>query len=279
MDDATVPADGRATSSAQRTYGSAAISVARRHGSVCLDGLHQAGSLRVMLPAHGPGDALEAVLLNTAGGLTGGDHLSVTARAGPGARLVVSTQAAERIYRSAGGMAHVEATMSVSPGGRLDWLPQETILYDGAALDRRLTLDLAPGGRALLLEPVILGRRAMGERVRRAALRDRWDIRLNGRLLFADRLRIEGEAWAMLDSPGTLGGAGAWASLALLAPEASVLLEKLRARLPPRAGASLVRKGVLFARLLAEDGFRLRQALGPVVELLAGAPPPKVWRL
>lgn len=279
MDGTTDPADGRTAGRPQRTRGAAVVSAELRDGGPRLGQLRQEGSLKVLLPRQAPGDPVEAVLLNTSGGLTGGDRLRMAAQAGPGARLVLSTQAAERVYRSSGGMAEVEAALAVGPGGRLDWLPQETILYDGAALDRRLSLDLAPGGRALLVEPVILGRRAMGERVRRATFRDRWNIRQDGRLLFADRLRIEGETWGALESAGTLGGAGAWASLLLLSPEASALVRPLRALLPASAGASLVREGVLFARILAEDGFRLRQALVPAVELLSGGPLPKVWRL
>ncbi|EYD72934.1 Urease accessory protein UreD [Rubellimicrobium mesophilum DSM 19309] len=279
MDGSTGMAEGRPAASPQRTRGAATVSAELRDGHPRLGRLRQEGSLKVLLPTQAPGAALEAVLLNTSGGLTGGDRLRVAAQAGPGARLVVSTQAAERVYRSSGGMAEVEAALTVGLGGRLDWLPQETILYDGAALDRRLTLDVAPGARALLVEPVILGRRAMGERVRSATFRDRWDIRQDGRLVFADRLRIEGETWGKLESPGTLDGAGAWASLLLLSPEAPSLLGRLRSLLPTTAGASVVREGVLFARILAEDGFRLRQALVPAAELLAGGPLPKVWRL
>jgi urease accessory protein len=279
MDGTTGPTDRRAAVRPQRAWGAALVSAERRDGAVRLARLRQEGSLKVLLPRVRPGEAVEAVLLNTAGGLTGGDRLRMEAAAGAGGHLVVSTQAAERVYRSPGGLAEVETTLAVANGGRLDWLPQETILFDGAALSRRLTLDLAPGGRALLLEPVILGRRAMGETVRQATLRDRWEVRQEGRLLFADRLRVEGTAWASLDSPGTLVGAGAWASLLLLSTKASALLRQLRSLLPPTAGASLVREGVLFARILAEDGFRLRQALVPAVELLAGGPLPKVWRL
>ena len=279
MDGTLGQTESRAVLRPQRAWGAALVSAERRDGAIRLAQLRQEGSLKVLLPRVRAGEAVEAVLLNTAGGLTGGDRLRTEAKAGPGGHLVVSTQAAERVYRSPGGLAEVAATLAVAPGGRLDWLPQETILYDGAALDRRLKLDLAPGGRALLVEPVILGRRAMGETVRQAILRDRWEVWQDGRLLFADRLRIEGEAWGALESPGTLGGAGAWASVLLLSPEASSLLGPLRRLLPASAGASVVREGVLFARVLAEDGFWLRQALVPAVELLAGGPLPKVWRL
>jgi urease accessory protein len=263
----------------QRTRGSAIIAVAGRHGAMHLERLRQDGSLKVLWPTSDHDSTREAVLLNTAGGLTGGDRLSVSVSVGSGARLIVSTQAAERVYRSADGTADVRAELKVGPGGRLDWLPQETILYDNASLDRRLSLDLAPGGRALLVEPVILGRRAMGERVRQASVHDRWEVRQDGRLLFADRLRVEGKAWGSLMTAGMLGGAGAWANFVLLCPDAAARLGSLRRLLPPNAGASLVREGVLFGRILAVDGFELRQGLIPALELLGGRPLPKVWRL
>lgn len=275
----TVSADDRALSPAQRTEGTVAIVTEWRDGAVRLGRLRQQGSLKALLPAHHQEHALGAVLLNTAGGLTGGDRMRVAIEAGARCRMVVSTQSAERVYRSAHGAAVVETDLRVAAGGRLDWLPQETILYDGGVLDRRLSLDLTLGGRVLLVEPMVIGRRAMGERVRTATLRDHWEVRQDGRLLFADCLLIEGKAWASLGSPGTLAGANAWASLALLAPEASALLPRLRRLLPASAGASLVREGVLFARILAEDGFQLREALLPAIECLAGGPLPKVWRL
>lgn len=263
---------------AQRVRGAARVAAGRRSGADRLLRLRQEGSLKVLLPHAGPGGPVEAVLLNTAGGLTGGDRLSLVAEAEERARLRLSTQAAERAYRSDGGWAEVEARLAAGAGARVEWLPQETILYEGAALRRRLSVDLAVDARALLVEPVILGRRAMGEVVTRAAFRDRWEVRRDGSLVFADALRVEPEGWGGFGSPATLGGAGAWASLLLVAPEAEGLLGPLRAILGPRSGASLVRDGVLFARLLAEDGFQLRQALVPALERLAG-PLPKVWRL
>lgn len=279
MNGRMVPAEGRPAALPQRSRGVAVVTSQQRGGADRLDRLRQEGSLRVLLPGRPEGSPVEAVLLNTAGGLTGGDRLRVEAGAGPGSRLVVTTQAAERVYRSAAGRAEVAVALTVGPAARLDWLPQETILYDGGAIDRRLSVDLAPGGRALLVEAVVLGRRAMGERVRRGSFRDRWEVRQDGRPILADRLRLEGGDWGALGSPGTLGGAGAWASLALLAPEASARLGPLRVLVSQAGGASLVREGVLFARILAEDGHGLRQVLGPAVELLSGRGLPRVWRL
>ncbi|NCO87192.1 MAG: urease accessory protein UreD [Rhodobacterales bacterium] len=254
------------------------VARAARGGSV-IDTLRTSGSLKALFP-RAPGAALQAVFLNTAGGLTGGDRMEVDVAAEAGAHLVVASQAAERAYRAQPG-SHAEVTVAlrVAAGARIDWLPQETILFEGAALRRRLRVDLAPGGRVLLCEPVIFGRAAMGEVLHAAALRDRWEVWQGGRLIWADALRLEGDIAAHLARAGCGGGAGAMAGLAYGGPDAAALLAPLRALLPPTCGVSLLPDGLLVLRLLMRDGFTLRRALIPVIERLTGAPLPKVWRL
>ena len=158
-------------------------------------------------------------------------------------------------------------------------MPQETILYDGAALDRNLQADLARDGRLLLVEPIIFGRAAMGETVRSGLLRDHWRVRRAGELVFADVLRLQGDIAATLTRAGIAGGAGAMASVLYVGPDAAARLTGLRQLLPDTAGCSLIREGVLFSRMLAGDGFELRAVLIPAVEYLSAAPLPKVWRL
>jgi urease accessory protein len=262
-----------------RAVGELRLSVVLADGTSRIAGLRQAGSLKALFPqARGP--ALDAVFLNTAGGLTGGDKMRIEADAGPQTHLVLSSQAAERGYRArTGTVARVQVKLSVGSEGRIDWLPQETILYDGAAIERRLLVDLARDARALIVEPVILGRVAMGERVRDLHLTDRWDIRRDGSLVFADALRLDSDAEAQLARPGIAGGAGSWATALFCAPDAAAHLDSVRSLLPPTAGASLVRDGVLFLRILARDGFILRKTLIPVIERLTTLPLPKVWRL
>ncbi len=227
----------------------------------------------------GPG--VTAVTLNTAGGITGGDRFAVAAAAGPGARLTVATQAAERIYRAQPGeTGRIENTLDVAAGGRLDWLPQETIVFDGAALDRRLVARLAPDSTLLLAEPLILGRAAMGEVVRRAHLRDRIEVWQGSVPIFADALRLAGDAAAIMDRPGTGGGARAFASVLLISADAENLVGRARETLTAGSGGvSLIRRGVLFARLLAADGYDLRARLMPLLTLLRGAPLPRVWTM
>lgn len=241
--------------------------------------LRHQGSAKALLPVtHGPG--LHAVLLNTAGGITGGDRFAYDAHAEDDARLTLATQTAERAYRvQPGEIGEVRTTLTIGVGARIDWLAQETILFDRAALSRRLEVDMAPDATLLAVEPLVFGRAAMGETVRDLHFSDQWRIRRGGRLIYADALRLDGDASAILAGPATAAGDLAMASLVLIAPNAETKLDGLRALLPPRGGASLVRDGVLAARLTAPDGFTLRRHLMPVLEHLNDAPLPKVWTM
>lgn len=262
----------------QRARGEGRVDTQLVGDRTMLQTLYQDGCAKIRLPnTHDCG--LQAVLINTAGGLTGGDSVNWSANAAPGTAVVLTTQACERIYRSTGADAHVTTRLAAGPGARLDWLPQETILYRGCDLDRKLTLDLAPGGRALLVEPVIFGRAAMGERLDAARFHDRIEITRSGAPLYLDAIRLSGDVAAHLARPAVADGAGAMASVILAAPEAEAHLAAIRALLPETGGASLLAPDLLVMRLLAEDGFALRQTLLPVLDLLTGRTLPASWRL
>ncbi|WP_112315412.1 urease accessory protein UreD [Rhodovulum viride] len=245
-------------------------------GSV-LAGLRQSGAFKAVFPRAAPlpgGTPLDAVLVNTAGGITGGDRFCCTLEAGAGSHLRVTTQAAERAYRAQPGeTGQVANRLRVAPGARLDWLPQETILFEGCRLDRSLVVDLAPGARLLLVEPLVFGRAAMGETLRAARFRDRIEIRRGGVPLYLDALRFEGDVAAQLARPAVAAGAGALASLVLVAPEAAAHLAPIRTLLPATGGASLLAGDVLALRLLAPDSYHLRKVLIPVLTRLTEALP------
>ena len=261
-----------------RAHGNVRLSAAMRRGRTRIDQLYQAGSAKALFPRT-PAGPMQAVLLNTAGGVTGGDRFDWTITAQPGADLSVATQTAERIYRAQPGQTgHVTTRLTVGAGAALRWLPQETIVFDHGALSRRLEVDLAADARVLCVESLVFGRAAMGETVRTVRLDDQWRIRRAGRLVFADALRLHGDAAAHLAGPGTARGGLAIATAVLAAPDADVRLAAVRAALPPTAGASLVRDGVLVVRLIAADGFQLRRALVAVLEILGG-PLPNVWNM
>lgn len=240
---------------------------------------YQQGSAKVRFPrVYEAGGMIEAVLLNTAGGVTGGDRFRIAVRAGRRSRAALTTQAAEKAYRSSGGEARIDVALAAGEGARLAWLPQETILYDGARLARTLTLDCAAGAEVLLCEAVVLGRTASGERVREGRLTDRWRVRHGDRLVYADDLRIDGAVSERLAGQATLAGGRAFASLLLVAGDAESRLDRARDALDGagvRAGASAW-DGLLSARLVAGDGVGLRQALRRLLDAI-GWTVPRSW--
>lgn len=263
-----------------RAHGAVRIAFKRSGPDTILDRLYQQGCLRVRLPRVADRAHPEAILLNTAGGVTGGDELRTEVRLQPGAAALVTSQAAERVYRSAGGDALIENHLELGAGASLDWLPQETILFDGSRVERRLSVDLAAGASFLGAEALIIGRRWSGETVKRALVSDSWRIRSEGRLVFADTLRLEGDVAALGADTAILGGATATALLVSMSPDGERRLGPLREALaaaPCEAGASAW-NGLLVVRLLALDGRRLRAGLLAALGVLRdGAPPPRVW--
>lgn len=240
---------------------------------------YQAGAAKLRFPRVASDGPLEAVLVNTAGGITGGDRMRTRIVVGDGARALVTTQAAERVYRRNAGTAIVATELSLGPGAALDWLPQETIVFDRSALQRSLQADIAGDARLLAVEAVVLGRAAMSEAVRTAAVTDSWRIRRDGKPVFADSLRLDGDAAAIMAGRATGGGARALATVVLVAPDAIGRVDAARATLQDGAGESGVSawNGMLVARLVAADGETLRAGLIRLIETLRGRPMPRLW--
>lgn len=262
----------------QRSRGEARIALATGPRGARLMGLRQQGSAKVILPH--VGGRPEAVFLNTSGGLTGGDVLSFAMEIGAGLQAIGTTQTAERAYRSAGGTARVRVDLSVGAGGFLDWLPQETILFDGAALDRRTTVTLGPEAGCLMLEMIVLGRPAMGEVVRRQSLRDWRMVERDGAPVWVEPLRINDAA--LSSGLAGLGQMRAFASLALIRADAADLLSPLRRVLdePGVMAAASALPGRLMLRAQAPDGWPLRRQIARALGVLrAGQPLPRVWQM
>jgi urease accessory protein len=217
--------------------------------------LYQAAPLRALFPAPEADEAPIAALVNTAGGLAGGDSLRIAARVdGAGALATLSTAAAEKIYRSLGPETRIAAALEIGPGAALEWIPQETILFDSARLERRMRASLAPGARLLAAETLVFGRAARGERLCAGMLFDSWRLLRDGAPLWADALRLEGDLAAALDAPFGFGGAEAMATLVFAGEGvAEPLLTPLRdcaAASPAPGAATLPRPGLLLARWL-----------------------------
>ncbi|WP_316013067.1 urease accessory protein UreD [Roseobacter sp. HKCCA0434] len=243
-----------------------------------LTDLRQQGSGKVMLPrSYGVGP--EVVFVNTSGGVTGGDRFEwrLGTKAG---HVTGTTQAAERLYRASGGRGTILTRLEVAEGARLDWVPMETILFDGCAVDRRIEVELAGDATFLGAEAIVLGRAAMGERLRAAHFTDSWRIRRDGKLVQAEALRLSGPLSGALDGSATLGGIRAFATIILSAPGAMDRLEEMR-RLAPEGVTvgSSAWNGQLVLRLHAGDHRPLKAALMEILTRLRGHALPRVWTM
>lgn len=247
-----------------RARGVVELAFKRRGAGTVLDRLYQqgCGKARVLRPepkAPGP----EAVLINTAGGLTGGDDLRWRIEWHAGCTATVTSQAAEKVYRSLGDDARIETRLAVAREARAEWLPQETILFDRARVRRRMEIDVETGGSLLACEAFVFGRTARGEVVTEGFLHDAWRVRYGGRLVWADALRLDGAIAARLACGAITNGARAVASVLHIAEDAGRRLELARTLMQgarSRAAATCIGP-VLIARFLAPDGAVLRRDL------------------
>lgn len=267
----------------QRARGRADVGFRLDEGATRLDRLFQEGQAKIRLPkVHGATPAT-AVLINTGGGIAGGDRIAWGARFGAGTRALVTSQAAERVYRSSttdGELSgEIDSRLEIGDGARAEWLPQETILFDRAALSRRLDVTMAADASALMVEAIVLGRTAMGEEVETCRLVDRWRIRRGGRLVFADTFRVEGAARTLLAGAATGGGARAFATVVFVDRDAETRLDEVRALLATgtSAGGASAFDGLLVIRLAHGEPARLKAELSRLLVLIRRAELPRVW--
>lgn len=249
---------------------------ARRGHATVLADLRQEGSLYARFPRGAP---TTAVTLNNGGGIAGGDRLSIIARWDSGTRATVTAAAAEKIYRArpADAPAAVRTALAIGAGAAAEWLPQETILFDGARLDRTLSVEMAGDARFLGLEALILGRTARAERFTHGSLADRILIARDGRPLLHDAIRLQGDVAGVLDRAATAHGAAAIGTIVLVAPGAEALLNPLRGVLPASGAAASAWDGMLVARFVQPDGAALRAAVVAALKMLRDDPLPRTW--
>jgi urease accessory protein len=272
----------------QRADGAAILTIGRdTSGTSRLRDLYQRAPCRLLFPDVAPGEPLQAVLLTTSGGLTGGDRTSVTFNVGADARATLTTQAAEKLYRALPTQSAVECTvlLTAAAGAWAEWLAQETILFNGARLRRSFSADLEAGSRMLAVESVVFGRKAMGEEFQVGMLHDSWRIRLAGRLVWADAMRLDGDIAGLRHAPFGFGAAIGCATMLYAGEDAGTLLEPVRALLEGAADESGVTlmENLLIIRLLDADVPRLRSRVinvaGFIRQAAAGCSRtlPRVW--
>jgi urease accessory protein len=267
-----------ATFAANRAMGRIALSVAAAFGQSRRARVHEAGSLRVRFPNAADAARLEAVVVNTAGGMAGGDRFDIAVEVGANARLCLTSAAAEKVYRSLGPDTQVGLKLAAGPGAALAWLPQETILFDQARLRRTIDLDLARDASALLAEGIVFGRSAMGEAVTCGHMFDRWRVRVGGELVFAETTRLDGDiAQCLSETAVAAKGAAVASVLKLPGDEASAeVIRAMQRDFMGDVGVSAW-NGLALARLVARDGAALRHDLLSVLTIWGAGMLPRLW--
>ncbi|MET0547528.1 MAG: urease accessory protein UreD [Caulobacterales bacterium] len=264
---------------AVRSRGEVRLGFAHRAGRTRAYETFQSGCLRARMVT-APAEAPCAVLLNTSGGLTGGDRLSQSARWRDGAAACVTTQAAEKIYRALAEPALIETSLDVDDHCAAEWLPQETIVFDRARLSRRVNVRLTAQSSFLAIEALVFGRAAMDERMNSGEIRDAWRIHRDGRLIFAETLHLQGAVDQHLQRKAIGDGARASAIIIHAAPDAASRLDRLRDAFEDAQGRCVASawSELLVARLLAPDGETLRaDALTALNIIRDGKDMPRVW--
>lgn len=283
MFDATSPFEGR---SATLADGRAEIGFVADSGVTRLSHLYHHEPMRVLFPTPARNDCLQAALVTTSGGLVGGDRIAIEVTAARGTRLQVSQQAAEKVYRSTGLDCRIDVTLTARAESWLEYLPQETILFDGARLARATRIEADPSARVLAGEIVVFGRIGRGERYQHGFLRDAWEVTRAGSLRWSDALLLDGDTAAVIDHPAGFDGATAAATIIYAGPDAVERLAAARAALEEsvgvRCGATTV-NDVLVVRFLGRDARVLRETFGhfwrAMRASLAGLPDvlPRFW--
>ena len=273
----TATAETARTFAANRAIGRIAFAVQAKAGVTRRTRVREEGSLRVRFP--GPASAeLEAVIVNTAGGVAGGDRFTLDVTVEPGARLVVTTAAAEKVYRTLEPDATIDVRLAVGATSSLAWLPRETILFNRARLRRTINIDLAEDARLLLAEAIVFGRSGMGEAVDDAGVFDRWHLHRGGRLIHAEAMRLDGAVAAKLAQPAVANGGVAVATV-LIVPADEAVAAGIRARDDHFLGEVGVSawNGLAVVRLCAADGAALRHDLVAVLTAVHNGSLPRLW--
>jgi urease accessory protein len=266
-----------ATFAANRARGAVSFDVHRKDGATRRRHLHESGSLRVRFPSPET-EGLSAVLVNTAGGIAGGDRFDIDIATREGTRLTVTSAAAEKIYRAEDAAARLNITLRAEARSHLAWLPQETILFDRARILRRIEIDLADDASLLLCEIAVFGRAAMGERMRQGEFSDRWRMRRGGRLVFAENICLDGDIGEKLARTAVAKG-GVAIGTALIVPGDEVLLQRIRELSQTFGGEVGVSawNGFAMARFCAQDAALLRADMMAVLGCACGSALPRLW--
>lgn len=264
------------------------LSFERQGARTTLMRRRHAGPLAVQRPFHPePDGTCHSYVLHPPGGVVAGDRLELSASLGPGAQALLTAPSATKLYRSRGGLhAQQEQRFSVGPGARLEWLPQETIAYDGARAALATRVELAPGASFVGCEILCLGRPVAGERFTRGQVAQRLEVYQDGEPLLIERARYAAGSEPMAAAYG-MHEQPVVGSLVCIGPARSPeLLDELRALLALHAPGESAATELAFAcvcRYRGRSVLAAQRALRAAWALLrrrcfhSEAVPPRIW--
>jgi urease accessory protein len=256
----------------QRAEGAGRIVLSGSETGTRVMDIFQRAPLRIMFPRTTGAAVEEAVLINTAGGIAGGDRLQFEVTARPNASIAVTSQAAEKIYRALDEPARIATSLKACEAAKLAWLPQETIVFNRGRLSRVTEIDVCSGAELLALEWLVLGRAALGEEVVGGHISDSWRVKKDGRLVWADSFRATDETFPHLHRKALLSNCKAVATLIYFGPHLDARLEFLRdivASLACHCAATSV-DGLIIVRFAARVSSDLRRALQTMLQQFSG---------
>ncbi len=274
-------ADSVSDDQLQRSHGAARLAFANRNNRNSIVERYASAPVRILTPSI-QGGIPEAVLANTSGGIAGGDTSHVDILVAQNAQALVTGQAAEKIYRSIDMPASIRTVIKIEDGSTLEYLPQESILFDGAKLNRAVNISLGARSCLLLSEMFVLGRWAMNEDFTRGIFLDRWSIDVAGQPIWREGLRVEGGLSSLSSSLG-FANARALATIFYAGANAAEVLGLARDVIGPMGGATIVR-GMLVVRMLGNEAGMLKQQLSEIISIIRAAAlgrpaeVPRVWR-
>jgi len=252
-----------------------------------LHSLYQQEPLRALFPTNTATGVMETILINMTGGIAGGDQHSVNIHMGMHAAGLITTQSAEKIYRSLGRESELSLRLSLDPGSWLEWIPQETILFNEAKLRRLNQIHTSRTSRLMSGEILIFGRTAHAERILSGLMHDHREVYRDNHLIWVDALHLEEDFGDVLNHPAAFNGARAYAIFIYVSDDSSHYLDCAREVLNEinfiHSAATCVSKEILVVRWLGANAMQLRLAYGSFWRkfrfIVAGLPEqlPTLW--
>ena len=178
------------TNNYQRAKGKLKISFMNSNDETSIHDLYQSGALKVLIPKSKSKYA-EAVLINTGGGIVGGDNLSIEVEAAKKTNTWITTQASEKVYKSSSEQSILNTKVTLEDNSTLFWCPKETILFHNSKLIRNLDFDIKTSSKLLIIENIVFGRLASGELNADCFFSDHWRIKRDEKLIFAENFLFE----------------------------------------------------------------------------------------